>query len=237
MRLSAPVHQLKRRAKALARNENIPHHAALDRVAAGEGFATWSLLLRKASGGAQARTLLEALEPGDLVLIGARPGHGKTLFSLQLAAHAAARGRRSVFFSLEYTAADVAGRLRALGVEPGSLGNAFLFDGSDRIDAGYIAQRLSAEPQGTLGIVDYMQLLDRRRDGPDLAAQIGRLKTCARERGHVIALLSQIDRSYDPRRSPVPGLGDVRLANPLELSVFTKACFMHDGQMRLHPAH
>jgi hypothetical protein len=37
MRLSAPVHQLKRKARLLARADNIPLHAALDRIAAQEG--------------------------------------------------------------------------------------------------------------------------------------------------------------------------------------------------------
>ena len=38
MKLSAPVYRLKRRAKVLAREERIPLHEALDRVAMDEGF-------------------------------------------------------------------------------------------------------------------------------------------------------------------------------------------------------
>jgi hypothetical protein len=44
MRLSAPIHRLKRAAKVQARDQAIPLHAALDRVATAEGFASWSLL-------------------------------------------------------------------------------------------------------------------------------------------------------------------------------------------------
>ena len=45
MRLSAPVYQLKRKARLLSRTDNIPLHEALDRIAVREGFAAWSLLL------------------------------------------------------------------------------------------------------------------------------------------------------------------------------------------------
>lgn len=38
MKLTAPVYRLKRQAKALSRQEGIPLHLALDRVAIGEGF-------------------------------------------------------------------------------------------------------------------------------------------------------------------------------------------------------
>ena len=44
MKLSAPIYQLKRRAKLMARDEKIPLHTALDRIARDEGFAGWSLL-------------------------------------------------------------------------------------------------------------------------------------------------------------------------------------------------
>lgn len=44
MKLSVPIYQLKRRAKLLARDENVSLHEALDRIAREEGFAGWSLL-------------------------------------------------------------------------------------------------------------------------------------------------------------------------------------------------
>ena len=44
MKLSAPIYQLKRRAKLLSRTDTIPLHQALDRIAQEEGFTAWSLL-------------------------------------------------------------------------------------------------------------------------------------------------------------------------------------------------
>ena len=93
MKLSAPVYRLKRRARLLSRQESIPHHAALDRIAVGEGFGNWSLLAARMAAASPARTLLRHLRPGDLLLVGARPGHGKTLFGLELAVEAMKAGR------------------------------------------------------------------------------------------------------------------------------------------------
>jgi replicative DNA helicase len=232
MKLSAPVHRLKRKAKLLSRQDEIPLHAALDRVAAGEGFATWSLLSAKLSATPPAARLYPQLAPGDLVLVGARPGHGKTLFSLGLAVEAMKAGHRSVFFTLEYTAKDIAGRFHAIGTDIALFDGLFAFDSSDAISAGYIAEKLAAAPRGTLAVIDYLQLLDQRRENPDLMAQIRALKALAQEKGLILAFISQIDRAYDPASKPCPDIADIRLPNPLDLSLFSKACFLHDGEVR-----
>ena len=72
MKLSAPVYRLKREARLLSRRENIPLHKALDRIAATEGFRSWSLLAAKLP--EPVDELFSRLHPGDLVLVGARPG-------------------------------------------------------------------------------------------------------------------------------------------------------------------
>ena len=99
MNLSAPIFRLKRRARLLARESNIPLHAALDRIARQEGWRSWSHLAAQATRQRPARSLLPQLVPGDLVLLGARPGQGKTLLAGDLAVEAARSGRRSFFFS------------------------------------------------------------------------------------------------------------------------------------------
>ncbi|MCP4560210.1 MAG: AAA family ATPase [Bosea sp.] len=232
MKLSAPVYRLKRKAKELARKDDIPLHLALDRVAVGEGFGAWSLLAAKSAETLSAEGLLARLEPGDLLLIGARPGHGKTLLSLQLAVEAMKAGRRAVFFTLEYTARDVLRRFRALGVDPAQFEALFSFDDSEAISADHIMQALAEAPRGTLAIVDYLQLLDQKRGNPELGAQISALKAFAQEKGVILAFISQIDRSYDPAAKPCPDLDDVRLPNPFDLSLFSKSCFLNEGEVR-----
>ena len=76
MRLSAPIYQLKRRARHLARNRGIALHEALDQVAREEGFAGWSLLAARTGLNLPSKALLSRLSDGDMLLIGARPGHG-----------------------------------------------------------------------------------------------------------------------------------------------------------------
>jgi len=236
MRLSAPVYHLKRQARLLSREAKIPLHQALDRVAAREGFASWSLLAAKASEATPAARLFAQLVPGDLVLVGARPGHGKTLMSLELAVEAMKSGHRGVFFTLEYTQRDVLDRFRAIGVEPAQFDRLFEFDNSDVISADYIVRTLSSAPRGTLAVIDYLQLLDQKREHPALMDQVHTLKAFARDRGVVLVFISQIDRSYDPPKKPVPDINDIRLPNPLDLSLFNKACFLNKGEIRFQAA-
>jgi replicative DNA helicase len=236
MRLSAPVYLLRRKAKLLSREERIPLHAALDRIAAQEGFGAWSLLAARALSVAPAVKLFAHLCPGDLVLVGARPGHGKTLMSLELAVAAMKSGGRAVFLTLECVEKDVLDCLRTIGVEPASLDGQFEFDNSDDISSDYIVQKLAGAPRGTLVIVDYLQLLDQKREKPELMDQVRALQSFARAHGLIFVFISQIDRSYDPVRKPLPDLDDVRLPNPLDLSLFSKTCFLNNGEVRFRAA-
>lgn len=236
MQLSAPIYQLKRKAKLLSREEKIPLHDALNRIASREGFDSWSLLAAKASAVTPAEKLFARLAPGDLVLVGARPGHGKTLMSLNLAVEAMKSGNRSAFFTLEYTEKDVLDCFRAIGVEPARFDGVFELDNSDDISADTIVKRLAGAPRGTLAVIDYLQLLDQKRENPELMDQVRTLQSFARERGLIFVFISQIDRSYDPLTKPYPDLGDVRLPNPLDLRLFTKTCFLNSGEVQFRAA-
>jgi len=236
MKLSAPLYHLKRKAKLLSRAENIPLHEALDRIARQEGFAGWSLLAAKAAAAAPAEKLFARLAPGDLVLMGARPGHGKTLMSLELAVQAMKSGSRGVFFTLEYTEKDMMDRFRAIGAARETFADLFEFDSSDEISSDYIVRRLANAPRGTLVVVDYLQLLDQKRGNPELMVQVRALKSFARDRGLIFVFISQIDRAYDPSKKPCPDLEDVRLPNPLDLSLFSKTCFLNEGEVRFRAA-
>ncbi|TFI56642.1 DNA helicase [Sphingomonas parva] len=239
MRLSAPIFRLKRQARLLARADGVPLHVALDRVARGEGFRAWSHLAASASAAAAAagdggRALLAALAPGDLVLLGGRPGHGKTLMGLELAAAAGRAGRPAFFFTLEDDEALVRARLRALGAEPD--GSPVIVDTSDAISAEHVIARLGGAGAGSGGgavaVIDYLQLLDQRRSNPPLAEQVRALRAFAGATGAIVVALSQIDRTFATSGRRFPELGDVRLPNPVDLGLFTRACFLHDGEAR-----
>ncbi|MFK4382270.1 DNA helicase [Bradyrhizobium sp. USDA 223] len=236
MKLSAPIYHLKRKARRLSREAGIPLHDALDRIAATEGFSAWSMLAAKAAALTPASKLFPQFRPGDLVLVGARPGLGKTLMSLELAVEAMKSGHRAAFFSLEYTEKDVLDRLRAIGVEPAQFVKLFEVDCSDAISADYIVKQMEAAPRGTFVVIDYLQLLDQRRENPDLTVQVRALRSFARDTGLIVVFISQIDRSYDPAAKPCPDLSDVRLPNPLDLKLFDKTCFINNAEVQFRAA-
>ena len=236
MKLSAPLYHLKRKARLLSRAEDIPLHDALDRIARQEGFGGWSLLAARRAAAAPAEKLFARLAPGDLVLLGARPGHGKTLMSLELAVQAMKSGSRAVFLTLEYTEKDMLDRFRAIGTARETFADLFEFDSSDEISSDYIVKRLANAPRGTLVVVDYLQLLDQKRGNPQLMVQVRALKSFARDRGLIFVFISQIDRAYDPLKKPCPDLADVRLPNPLDLSLFSKTCFLNGGEVQFRAA-
>ncbi|WP_290684793.1 MULTISPECIES: DNA helicase [unclassified Haematobacter] len=231
MRLSAPIYKLKRRAKLLARDENIPLHQAQARIAAEEGFTAWSLLAARVTGNADVSALLPQLVDGDMLLIAARPGHGKTRLGLRLLLDAALEGRRSALFSLEYTEREAMDHFRALSDPlPEKMPEIIT---TDDICADYIIHHLSGAPRGSVALIDYLQILDQMRTKPPLSDQMKALQEFTRSTGVILAVIAQIDRSYASEAASVPGIADLRLPNPISAGIFSKACFLNAGEVRL----
>ncbi len=237
MRLSAPIFHLKRLAKRLSRDRGIPLNRALDHIAKQEGFSSWSLLAARSPVHRTSSELLARLSPGDLVLLGARPGHGKTMMALELIAEAVKTGRAGVFFTLEYNKEEALDRFRSVGGNPGALNENFQIDASDAISADYVVDRLKPASRGTIAVIDYLQVLDQNRTKPEISIQVSSLKSFAAKSGVIIVFISQIDRSFELTPKPLPELADVRLPNPLDLALFDKACFLKDGKSRIDMLH
>ena len=176
MRLSAPVFRLKRQAKLLTREFGIPLHQTLDCIARAEGFRSWSHLASRDSRDQAGNGMLQRLDRGDLVLLGGRPGQGKTLLGLELVVEAIKAGRKGYFFTLEYDEKDTAERLRQLGADLDTVGSALTIDTSNDICADHVMARLSGAPRDSLVVIDYLQLLDQKRSLPALADQMRVLK-------------------------------------------------------------
>ncbi|WP_136440149.1 DNA helicase [Pacificoceanicola onchidii] len=234
MRLSAPLYRLKREARLLSRRDAIPMHEALDRLARQQGFQRWSHLAAEQARQSPAAKLLSDLSPGELVLIGARPGQGKTSMGLELAARAQTLDRLGCFFTLEYTRRDVDVLLSRIGASQTE--RTLLVDTSDAICARHILERLESLGRQALVVVDYLQLLDQKRSNPPLDAQLRDLKTYAQRTGTIFAVISQIDRSFELTDRNMPGRDDIRLPNPVNLGVFDRLCFLHEGQIQAERA-
>lgn len=236
MQFSAPIYALKRKAKLLARANRVPLNAALDSVAADEGFQSWSHLAAASKKHAPAQNILSRLEPGDLVLIAARPEQGKSLLGFELAATAHRCHRKGYIFTLDETETKISDRLLNMGFDPRASSNAPVIDTSDDISVDYIVRRIEADKEPALVVVDYLQLLDQKRTNPPLNDQIAALKRYVVDAGVICAVISQIDRSYDLSGKSIPCISDIRLPNPLDLSAFTKCIFMHDGKVQFDDA-
>ena len=233
MKLSIPIHQLKRQAKSLQRQEGLARHEALDRVAGGQGFRGWSHLASASPGPDAAAEVYADLRAGEILLIGARPGQGKTLLALALAREAMKAGRRAAFFTLEYTREETLARLASVGADPGLAARAFIYDGSDEICADHIIRALASSGPAPFAVVDYLQLLDQKRTNPPLAEQIAALVQFARRTGATIACISQIDRRFAQSSRSLPSVADLRLPNPVDLTAFDRMCFLHEGRIEM----
>jgi replicative DNA helicase len=218
---------LKRRAKSISREAQIPLAEALNRVAESEGFRTWSLLAARYAKRDPAPAILASLEPGDMVLIGARPMQGKTMLALKILAEARKARRFCAYFSLEYASGEAAEILKSYGLEAADV----FLDTSDAICADYMIAKLAAAQAGAVIVVDYLQALDHQREKPPLADQISALKAFAAHAGLIFVFVSQIDRHYDAAAKAMPDITDVRMPNSIDTSLFNKTCFLREGEI------
>lgn len=233
MRLSSPIYKLKRQAKLLSRNGELKLNEALNQIAMKEGFKGWSHLASNYSKATPAKEIIEQLKSGDMLLIGARPGHGKTLLGLELSALAQTIDRTGYVFTLDYNESEVWDKFEKLGINRKEIEGSVVIDTSDDICANHIIVSLGSAANRAVIVIDYLQLLDQRRSNPPLDEQVRRLKNFATESGSIVVMISQVDRSFDLSASGLPNIEDIRLPNPVDLSLFDRRCFLHGGEIQL----
>jgi len=186
------------------------------------------------------------LQPGDLVIVAARPSMGKTSLVLNICQHVATRGGVAGFFSLEMSKEQLFMRMlaseakidtyRLLSGQIGqreygqithaleTLSEAQLFI-DDTAGIGVLemrakARRLQAEHGLQLLAIDYVQLMTGRgrfeNRTLELASISRSLKGLAKELRVPIVLLSQLSRAPEARSDKRPQLSDLRESGALE---------------------
>ena len=225
------ISRLKREAKRLSKEEQIPHHEALNRIAIRNGYESWNLLVRQNAKLVNIDGLPDSTNHGDIVLLAGRPHNGKTQQAIRMLSDAMNKGWQGAFFTLDYTITDFA-RVSALaGVDFGILENRLSFYDSDDICADYITHRLANTTRKTMIVVDYLQMLDHRRTNAPIGDQLEVLKTFCRGTGAIMIMLSQIDRRFGMSGKPTPNLADIRQPNPIDLSLFDHMIFSVEGEL------
>ena len=189
--------------------------------------------------------LTTGFHPGELIILAARPGAGKTAAALSFALEAARGGHGCLFFSLEmsleqlwYRAISNAGliplqrfrdpeKLTAADFENvvikgGELGKLPLwFDCTASITVEEITIRARSQKKNGLGfvVVDYMQLVNvvggQYREQE--VAHISRsLKRLALDLNIPVLALSQLNRQIEHRTNRTPQLSDLRESGSIE---------------------
>ena len=182
---------------------------------------------------------------GDLVIVGARPGVGKTSFCLNLGVNVAKRSKKAVcMFSLEMSAEQLVSRVLAsealvdsYRLRSGQLetddwekiANAaaalsetqIYIDDSTGVNVTAMKAKLRRIKNLGMVVVDYLQLMEtekKRKDGSRVneVAEITRgLKIMGKELGVPIIVCSQLSRGTDKEKKR-PVLSDLRESGSIE---------------------
>jgi replicative DNA helicase len=184
-------------------------------------------------------------QPSDLIIIGGRPGLGKTSLALNIVWHAAVSARKTcAVFSLEMTELQVVQRLISMTAEidgnrmrrgrlsekefesinsaSNQLQRAPIFiEESSRLTVTDIlakSRRLQADRGLDMVVVDYLQLIEGAGDEgrvQEVAVITRALKSIARELEVPLVALSQLSRQIETRGTE-PMLSDLRESGAIE---------------------
>lgn len=188
--------------------------------------------------------LLVGMGPGDLIVLGGRPGMGKTTFAINIAVNVAKRTKKEVaIFSLEMTNEQIVSRIlcsEALidshSMRTGKLDNEqwkrlaeaasvlsetnLLFDDTSGITVTAMKAKLRRLKNLGLVVIDYLQLMQSEKHSDNRVLEIGQitraLKLMAKDLHVPVILCSQLARAPESRTDKMPVLSDLRDSGSIE---------------------
>jgi len=171
--------------------------------------------------------MLIQLGKGDLVIVGARPGMGKTSFAMNIAVNVAKSSKKSVaIFNLEMSGEQLvtrilssealvdSGRLRTgqlktedwdnlANVVTSLSGCDIYIDDTSQINAAQMKSKLRRIPNLGLVVVDYIGLMESTSKSDNRAQQVGEisrsLKVMAKDFGIPVVCCAQLNRATESR--------------------------------------
>ena len=187
--------------------------------------------------------MLVGMGKGDLVIIGARPGVGKTSLALNIATNVAIRGNKTVaIFSLEMSCEQLVSRMLAsegsidsykmrrgdleykdwenLSKAAGILAETeILIDDSTGITATSMKAKLRRVKNLGLVVIDYLQLMQGEKHTDNRVQEVSdisrNLKLLAKELGVPVITLAQLSRTSE-KENKKPVLSDLRDSGAIE---------------------
>ncbi len=188
--------------------------------------------------------LLVGMGDSDLILVGARPGMGKTAFALNVATNVAlSSGKKVCVFSLEMSAEQLASRIissealvDSYSIRSGQLGGEdwkkiadasmrlsgteLLIDDTPGITVTAMKSKLRRVDNLGLVVVDYLGLMESEQHYDNRALEVGMisrgLKLMAKELRVPIICCAQLSRGPEGRTDKRPQLSDLRDSGAIE---------------------
>ena len=188
--------------------------------------------------------VLVQLGPADLVLVGARPGMGKTSFAMNIAVNAAkSTGKAVCIFSLEMSGEQLVNRmlsseamvdshaLRTGEIRPEDwqrladassmlAGCELLIDDTSGITVADMKAKLRRVKNLGLVVVDYLQLMQASKNIESRVQEVAdisrNLKIMAKELSVPVICCAQLSRGPEQRESKKPMLSDLRDSGAIE---------------------
>jgi replicative DNA helicase len=172
--------------------------------------------------------------PGELIIIGARAGTGKTTFSTNLAQRIAGNGAHALYITCEEDAEQIARKVGAVSVQAdfwATRDRSFLkgleiplwiLDAPGGLEIEGMASMIAAAARDhgiKLVIVDTLSQVEARGQGDrrqQLTYITANLKRIARRFGIVMVVISQLNRESDKGDSRPPRLSDLKDSGSIE---------------------